>query len=378
MRAAGHAAREINTRIIHNTSRYIRRYDALAKLISPNQYVTECTAVAITERGIFISANEPKHLTAAQCTEILRARFTRIQQCLNDCMSSADSKIRSEIIARAIDDLGRKHHYKMGKFYDRRDFYPKDPTRTSIKTSKDAAIRSLSKLVESVCDIKRDITSRQSDTLTLDECNHLLGATSEQVQIFTPSARADGEDAKYIHAEQALLAHLTALHPTDSPISAGRDVLVLGISKLACRTCDECLVTLSKSRLVYRGTSGIQFNQTINTKTGAKAPCGSVPAGTPMPPMLAEASDSEPDDAPLTAAVHKRHKQRAVKQAEAKAPTTRRFRYSEEATATLNLGLFPSKTPPSTPTTGTPDLEPAAAPAKDDAAPRSATPACAC
>lgn len=280
-------------RSIDHNEKYIRRLDAIVKLITPT--LTACTAITITRTGITVTMNQTSVRKAGDLgstpdaidTAIKRdiqARLSILQQHFARYGELTTSSEHSALLQATIDGL-------IGKGGLSRII----PGSSNPSTQKRAALRILHKLSIEVA------SKGTADGLNENECSALsTKRITDAARIVRPkdynnavSRLTRVSTVPYrTHAEQLMTLYLKNVKGVSTGI--GRDTLPIGISKLPCKVCHSVLAANSVATET-RGTHGATFPYTYDTSTHKN---GDEDKSTDYHKavMVADASDSDPDD----------------------------------------------------------------------------------
>lgn len=259
-----------------------RRYDSLARVLSPKREFTPCVAVAMSDGKLLVASNSDSHLDTnsyiknkakivGEFLNTLRAGFIKEdEQVLYRTKGLFFSQDQLTLADQTVDELEKQgglvsipHDYAEKK--KRQDcLRNKYVKKQLLKVAKYYLLGWDSREV-----ISGDVLLQDSfDFDEVEVLTKLMTLTEGESSLIICKPKALGRKVKAIqHAEQIIANTLETDKDTFPKFQAAKaGTIHVGINKLCCATCAQALQ--SKDKFVVRGVSGCAFNGTLNNDTG--------------------------------------------------------------------------------------------------------------
>lgn len=253
----------LDSRKHHEEDQVVRRMDALARLLKLQDSISACTAVALVNNTLYIALNNTgKEFNPNDVIETINNRL--------------DALIHSPFLSHLDKDMTYHSFYEEHADAILKTYFhetlPKhrlaqDLTKLiySLHT-KDHQVKELSPLVSGNLERVFLYPDKQEGILHYVAYNH-----TKKQGCSIPILNAPNHINKSnIHAEQILADYLLNYQSLESDY-----VIKLGLSKLCCTTCYECLSHYQQIKV--RGTHGVTYENTYNLITNDVAKSDGIP-----------------------------------------------------------------------------------------------------
>lgn len=230
-----------------------RRMDSLARLLTVDNSITPCIAVAFYEGKLIVASNSPKEKTKEELEEYILQKMAIIRTFLTELakdvtiepdkidVTKIQFSMRARLLAhRAIRHLIAQDCGGLGDLLppqaDRRRFNIEEHLKNALFKVGQAYLLSL------YTDGKKGLSREDAQALSTTPITIVIPKGTELKQ--------------ELHAEQAILYYLRNFTEFEKKPTVNR--INIGISKLCCQACHTVL-SRRADKIAYRGSHGVGF-----------------------------------------------------------------------------------------------------------------------